>query len=61
CMHRRFFAAISIVVLLGTAAPAFSAPKRNSDPSLVGQIILKLKKIFTPTLLDLNDPVFPKP
>jgi len=60
-MNRRFFAAISIVVLLGTAAPAFSAPKRGSDPSLIDQIILKLRKIFVPTLLDASDPSLPKP
>lgn len=61
-MHRRLFAAISLVILLGTAAPAFSAPKRTSgDPSFLGQIILQLKKIFLPTALDLNDPLPPKP
>lgn len=60
-MHRRLFAAISLVFVLGTAVPAFSMPKRNTDPSLVSQIILKLKRIFLPTTLDLNDPVLPKP
>ena len=60
-MHRRLFAAIFVVVVLGTAVPAFSAPKRDANPSPVSQIILKLKKIFLPTLLDLNDPLPPKP
>jgi hypothetical protein len=60
-MYRRFFAAITIVVLLGTAVPAFSAPKRGSDPSFVDQIILKLKRLFSPAALDLNDPLPPKP
>jgi hypothetical protein len=45
--------------LLGTAVPAFSAPKRDADSSFVSKIILKLKKILLP--LDLSDPVFPKP
>jgi hypothetical protein len=58
-MYRRILATISVVVLLGTAVPAFSAPKRDADSSFVSKIILKLKKILLP--LDLSDPVFPKP
>jgi hypothetical protein len=57
-MYRRLLAAISVVVLLGTAVPAFSAPKRDADSSLVSKIILKLKKILP---FDLADPVMPKP
>ena len=60
-MHRRFLAAISLVVLLGAAVPAFSAPTRDTDPSLVNRIILKLKKVFLPSPLDLNEPSLPKP
>jgi hypothetical protein len=60
-MHRRFLAAFSIVVLLGTALPAFSAPTRDTDPSFVDRIILKLKKVFLPRLLDLTEPSLPKP
>ena len=36
-------------------------PKRGDEPSFVSQIVLKLKKIFWPTGLDLADPNFPKP
>jgi hypothetical protein len=60
-MHRRVFAALSLVVLLSSALPAFSAPARGADPSLIDKIILKVKKILTPTVLDLNDPSLPKP
>jgi hypothetical protein len=58
-MYRRLLAAISVVVLLGTAVPAFSAPTRDADSSLVSKIILKLKRVLLP--LDLNEPVIPKP
>jgi hypothetical protein len=60
-MYRRLLTAISIVVLLGTSVPAFAAPQRDTDSSFVSQIILKLKKIFLPTPLDLSDPSLPKP
>jgi hypothetical protein len=60
-MYRRLLAAVAVVFLLGTAVPAFSAPKRDAGSSVVSQIILKLKKIFLPTPMDLNDPSLPKP
>jgi hypothetical protein len=61
-MHRRVFAAVFLVVCLATAAPAISAP-RCDDPgnTVVDRIVRALKKIFTPTILDLNDPIPPKP
>jgi hypothetical protein len=60
-MHRRVIAAFFLVVCLTTAAPAISAPSRGSEPTVVDRIVRTLKKIFTPTILDLNDPIPPKP
>ncbi len=60
-MHRRVFAAVFLVVCLATAAPAMSAPRRDPDATVVDRIVRTLKKIFTPTILDLNDPIPPKP
>jgi hypothetical protein len=41
--------------------PAFAAPRRTSDITFIDQIVLKLKKIFYPTITDLNDVTPPKP
>ena len=60
-MHRRVLAAFFLVVCLATAAPAISAPTRGTDPNLVDRIVRTLKKIFKPAILDLNDPIPPKP
>jgi hypothetical protein len=58
-MYRRLIATASLVIVLSMAAPAFAAPRRDSNSSLIDRIILKLKRIVTP--LDLNDPSPPKP
>jgi hypothetical protein len=58
-MYRRLIAAVSLVVVLSMAAPAFATPRRDSNSSLINRIILKLKRIVSP--LDLNDPSPPKP
>jgi hypothetical protein len=58
-MHRRLIATVSLVIVLSMAAPAFAAPQRDPNSSLITRIILKLKRLITP--LDLNDPSPPKP
>jgi len=60
-MHRRLFTAVSLVVVLSLATPVFAAPRRDSNQNFFDQIVLKLKKIFHPSPLDLTDPMPPKP
>jgi hypothetical protein len=60
-MHRRVFATLLLVVCLATAAPAISATRRGSDPTMMDRIIRTLKKVFSPVVLDYNDPIPPKP
>jgi hypothetical protein len=60
-MHRRLFAIISLVIVLSTALPVVAAPRSNPGQTVIDRIVLKLKKIFNPSTLDLNDFVPPKP
>jgi hypothetical protein len=60
-MHRRLFAAISLVIVLAMSSPLLAAPRRSSSDSFIDQIVLKLKKIFHPITNDLNDITPPKP
>ena len=58
-MHRRLISTVALVIVLSMAAPAFSAPRRDTTSNLIDRIILKLKRILTP--LDLTDVSPPKP
>lgn len=58
-MYRRLVAAVSLAIVLSMAAPAFAAPRRDSNSNVIDRIILKLKRFFNP--LDLTDLSPPKP
>jgi len=55
-MHRRVFAAISLVIVLSMSTPLFAASRHSSSDSFID-----LKKIFYPIANDLNDVTPPKP
>ena len=58
-MCRRLSAVVSLVIVLSMAAPAFAAPRRDSNSNLIDRIILTLKRVLHP--LDLTDFSPPKP
>ncbi len=60
-MHRRLFATISLVVVLSMSIPAFASSRNDPGQTIIDRIVLKLKKIFSPSTLDLNDAGPPKP
>jgi hypothetical protein len=60
-MQRRLFSAICLVIVLSMTVPVFAAPQRDAGQTVLDRIVLKLRKIFTPRPLDLQDPAPPKP
>jgi hypothetical protein len=60
-MHRRLLASVSLVIVLSMSVPAMAASRRDSNQNFIERIVLRLKKLFSPTPLDLNDPSPPKP
>lgn len=60
-MHRRLFSCVLLVIVLSMSAPAFAESRRDSNQNFIERIVLRLKNLFSPTILDLNDPSPPKP